>query len=414
MTDCDAYGRDLWASPAAADDWLQPVVNLQQSLAALGISLGGGVNSFGQGMAAGDGSNGIPFGGKTDILLGLDGSKLGLWSGLSMSAHFEQSFGQSANERSDGAILPVNTALGFPKLGGTTTDLSLIVSQKFGDAVTISLGKFNMLDVAARTPLMGGGGETTFWNIGFAAPVSGVTPPYIVGGTATVKTAPATFTLMVYDPRNAQDLSVIEHPFSQGTTTSLSATVPITLFGLTGYHTLRAVYSTADGFNFDAVPQLFLPPGSQMQSDETRLLLRLIFLAAVLVAGPRKSRARLGLLHADLGFGRKSQSDRKYRHPRAGRLDAWPSGRSLGHRMVRLPVQPSAQERARRAWRATERRARPRGLLRRCHRPSCTNGAGRAGRLARNAGPIDRAVPGLAGSSGPLTEVESMEATLPW
>ena len=253
----------MWASPAAADDWLQPVVNLQQSLAALGISLGGGVTSFGQGMAAGEGSNGIPLGGKTDVLLGLDGSKLGLWSGLSISAHFEQGFGQSANERSDGAILPVNTALGFPKLGGTTTDLSLTVSQKFGDAVTISLGKFNMLDVAARTPLMGGGGETTFWNIGLAAPVSGVTPPYIVGGTATVKTAPATFTLMVYDPRNAQDLSVIEHPFSQGTTTSVSATVPITLFGLTGYHTLRAVYSTADGFNFDAVPQLFLPPGSQ-------------------------------------------------------------------------------------------------------------------------------------------------------
>jgi porin len=254
----------IWASPAAADDWLQPVVNLQQSLAALGIGLGGGVTSFGQGMAAGDASNGIPLGGKTDVLLGLDGSKLGLWSGLSMSAHFEQGFGQSANERSDGAILPVNTALGFPKLGGTTTDLSLIVSQKIGDAVTISLGKFNMLDAAARTPLMGGGGETTFWNIGFAAPVSGVTPPYIVGGIATVKTAPATFTLMVYDPRNAQDLSVIEHPLSQGTTTSLSATVPITLFGLTGYHTLRAVYSTADGFNFDAVPQLFLPSGSQM------------------------------------------------------------------------------------------------------------------------------------------------------
>jgi porin len=122
-----------------------------------------------------------------------------------------------------------------------------------------------MLDVAARTPLMGGGGETTFWNIGLAAPVSGVTPPYILGGIATVDTAPAKFTLMVYDPRNAQDLDVIEHPFAHGTTTSLSATVPITMFGLTGYHTLRGVYSSAEGFNFDEVPQLFLPPGSQME-----------------------------------------------------------------------------------------------------------------------------------------------------
>ncbi len=253
----------IWASPAAADDWLQPVVNLQRSLAALGISLGGGVTGFGQGIAAGGSTDGFPWGGKADVLLGLDGSKLGLWPGLSLSAHFEQDFGQSVNERSDGAILPVNTALGLPTLGGTKTDLSLIVTQKFGDVVTISLGKFNMLDVAARTPLMGGGGETTFWNIGLAAPVSGVTPPYIVGGIATVKASPATFTLMFYDPRNAQDLGVIEHPFTQGTTTSLSAMVPITLFGLTGYHTLRFVYSTADGFNFDEVPQLFLPSKSQ-------------------------------------------------------------------------------------------------------------------------------------------------------
>ncbi len=253
----------IWTSPAAAEDWLQPTVGLQQSLAALGISLGGSVTSFGQGLASGSGDRGVSVGGKTDILLGLDASKLGLWQGLSVSAHFEQNFGQSANERSDGAILPVNTALGFPTIGGTTTDLSLIATQRFGDSVSISLGKFNMLDAAARTPLMGGGGETTFWNIGLAAPVSGVTPPYIVGGTATVKTAPATFTLMVYDPRNAQDLSVIAHPFAQGTTTSLSATVPITMFGLTGYHTIRGVYSTAEGFNFDEVPQLFLPQGSQ-------------------------------------------------------------------------------------------------------------------------------------------------------
>ena len=253
----------LWASSARADDWAQPVVNLQQSLAALGISLGGGVTGFGQGLAGGDGESGVPFGGKADVVLGLDGSKFGLWPGLSVSAHLEQNFGQSANELGAGAILPVNTALAFPTLGGTTTDLSLIVTQKFGDAVSISLGKFNMLDVAARTPLIGGGGETTFWNIGLAAPVSGVTPPYILGGIATVNTAPATFTLMVYDPRNAQDPDVIAHPFSQGTTTSLSAKIPVTLFGLTGYQTLRGVYSTAEGFNFDDAPQLILPPELQ-------------------------------------------------------------------------------------------------------------------------------------------------------
>ena len=84
----------------------------------------------------------------------------------------------------------------------------------------MSVGKFNVLDLAAATPLMGGGGETTFWNTGIAAPVSGVTPPYIVGAIASIKTTPATFTLMVYDPRNGQNLDVIAHPFNDGTTTS--------------------------------------------------------------------------------------------------------------------------------------------------------------------------------------------------
>ena len=64
--------------------------------------------------------------------------------------------GRDTNEQGDGSILPVNTALGFPTLGGTTTDLSLVVTQKFGDAVSVSVGKFNVLDLAAATPLMGG------------------------------------------------------------------------------------------------------------------------------------------------------------------------------------------------------------------------------------------------------------------
>ena len=193
------------ASPAAADDWATPIMAAQKSLADAGVNLGVYLTGFGQSLTAGDGSHGIPFGGKADVLLGLDGGRLGLWNGFSVSAHLEQEFGQNANMQGDGSIIPVNTALALPLLGGTTTDLSLNVSQKFGNNISVSLGKFNMLDVASATPLIGGGGETTFWNLGLAAPISGVTPAYILGGILSAKTAPATFTLMVYDPRSAQD-----------------------------------------------------------------------------------------------------------------------------------------------------------------------------------------------------------------
>lgn len=252
----------VWASPAAADDWAMPITAVQKSLADAGVNLGFGVTGFGQGLAAGDGTYGIQFGGKADVLLGLDGGRLGLWNGFGVSAHLEQEFGQNANNLGEGSIVPVNTALAFPLLDGSTTDLSLNLSQKFGDNVSISLGKFNMLDVLAATALIGGGGETTFWNLGLAAPISGVTPAYLLGGILSVKTTPATFTLMVYDPRDAHDPNVVEHPFATGATTSLSATIPVPLDGLSGFHTFRVAYSSATGLDLDTVGELLLPSGS--------------------------------------------------------------------------------------------------------------------------------------------------------
>ena len=65
-----------WACPALADDWAAPIVGAQKTLDDLGINLGGGVTAFGQGLGAGDGTYGWQFGGKADVLVGLDGGKL--------------------------------------------------------------------------------------------------------------------------------------------------------------------------------------------------------------------------------------------------------------------------------------------------------------------------------------------------
>ncbi len=54
-------------------------------------------------------------------------------------------------------------------------------------------------------------------------------------------------------PRNAQDWNVVTSPFQKGETTSLSATFPVKIGGLTGYQGLRGVY-LAD------IPRLILPP----------------------------------------------------------------------------------------------------------------------------------------------------------
>ena len=136
-----------------------------------------------------------------------DGEKIGLWSGLSMNLHQEFVYGDDVTTQNDGTYLPINTALALPRLGGHDHDTSIILTQKINDQATLSLGKFNMLDAAARTPILSGGGLNSFQNIGFAAPIN---PPYLLGASLSLRLERVSFNLIVYDPRNAQDSYLIK------------------------------------------------------------------------------------------------------------------------------------------------------------------------------------------------------------
>lgn len=256
--DPDQATQSIWSRPALLDG----PGSGKEALHARGIIVDVSSTQFYQGVVSGDGRKQWEYGGKGDLTATFDGAKLGLWRGFYVNLHQEWVYGEDANSQGDGSVLPVNTAIGFPRLGGYDRDTSIFATQSFGEQVSVSAGKFNMLDAAAKTPLIGGGGLDTFMNTAFAAPISGVTPPYIVGGIASLKTAPANFTLMIYDPRNAQHWDVIENPFAEGTTTSLSVTVPTKIAGLSGYYGVRGVYSSKEGLDLADIPQLLLPPGS--------------------------------------------------------------------------------------------------------------------------------------------------------
>jgi porin len=226
-------GATIFDQPALVDGPGSPKAALRKD----GLDLDLWYTQFSQGVVSGAGSRQWQNGGKGDIIGTFDASKFGLWPGLYVNLHAELLNGQDANTQGDGSMIPLNTALAFPRLGGREQDVSLVVTQNFNERVSLSFGKFNMLDAAAKTPLIGGGGINTFMNVGLAAPISGVTPPYLLGGLLTVKTDPVIIGLFVYDPRNAQDREVIEHPFAKGVTTSLSLTFPVKIAGLNGYYT---------------------------------------------------------------------------------------------------------------------------------------------------------------------------------
>ncbi len=226
-----------------------------------GISFKPRLTQFYQGLASGDGDHGFEYGGKADLLLNLDAAKLGTWDGLSLTVHAEYNFGESANGRG-GTLLPVNTALLFPGLDGADAfDLSsFFLAQKFSDSVSLMLGKINMVDIAAGKPFMGGAGIDAFQHIAFAAPPSGVVPPYIFGGILSVRTKPASLTLMIYDPVSAVNRSGLEHPFNEGVTFRVSVDVPVTIAGRSGHQGLAAAYSTQDGTDLSSLGDIILPP----------------------------------------------------------------------------------------------------------------------------------------------------------
>ena len=142
------------------------------------------LTQFYQGLAAGEGDLGYEYGGKADLLVTADLSKLGFWDGFSMTVHGEYNFGNSVNGRG-GVLIPVNSALNFPGIEGADAyDLSsLYFVQEFGDSNTVAFGKINMIDIVSRQddPSWAAPASTAFWNLTFVAPPTGTVPAYLLG-----------------------------------------------------------------------------------------------------------------------------------------------------------------------------------------------------------------------------------------
>ncbi len=280
VTAAEDDGSSLLTRPSLTDT----PDGLKDQLRRIGITTDVWVTQFYQSQIEGDATKAWFYGGKTDAFLRLDSDKLGLWSGFHVNTQFEHAFGDNVN-RKDFALIPVNTALAYLDRDGYHTALSLTVTQDFGDHVSASAGKFNMMTLASQTPLIGGGGIDTFMNRAFALPSTGVaytaakgapvdrlviSAPYLLAAALTFKTdpivqkSPAIFTLLLADPRSAQDPQVIEHPLEKGWAFGASATLPVEIAGLQGFQTVRAAYSNAKGIDLEAVAERPIPvtPGT--------------------------------------------------------------------------------------------------------------------------------------------------------
>lgn len=231
----------------------------KEALREHGIELDIRWTQFYQGLVSGNDSKRWEYGGRADIGLNFDGEKIGLWPGFSIALHQQLMYGDDLLGRG-GSSFPVNTGLAFPRVGGRDAETILSFTQQFDERISLSLGKFYMPDLAGLTPLVGGGGLDTFMNLGLAAPASGVIPAYILGGALNIQTESATFNLLVFDPRNAQDSRVLGNLFDTGVNLSPAVSIPVEIAGRDGLQHLRWVYSTQKGIDLRDIPELDLPP----------------------------------------------------------------------------------------------------------------------------------------------------------
>jgi porin len=228
-----------------------------------GITLKPRLTQFNQGMTSGYGDHDFEYGGKADLLINADLSKLGLWKGLSLTVHAEYNFGRDVNGHG-GTLMPVNTALAFPGMESDAAQdfSSVYFGQKFGDSASLIFGKISIIDYCNSKPFAGGVGIDTFWNLVFSAPPSGMVPAYFFGAVLSVPTDVATYGLWVYDPNSALNKSGIEDAFANGYTIRGSVSFPVTIAGRSGHQGFSATYSNKEGTDWETADEVIIGEAS--------------------------------------------------------------------------------------------------------------------------------------------------------
>ena len=209
---------------------------------------------------SGDADSTVRYGGKVDAWFDIGASKFGLDDSITLQIHPEFKYGESANGTV--GLIPTNTQLFYPG-DGDVFDLNVNVTKKWKDGTTLTVGKVNVLDLAALLPVVGGGGHEGFQNLAMALPPTAIVPGSITGALFQKPTRSALYRLWVFDPKSASQRSGLEDPFAEGVAFLGSVTLPVKVGGRQGYYALKLAGSTRRTIADDALPPVLIPaPGS--------------------------------------------------------------------------------------------------------------------------------------------------------
>lgn len=275
----EAYGQELTTRTTLTDMPDGP----KEKLRNYGIETQTWATQIFQGITSGEDASISRYGGKVDSFFTVTPEKIGLLPGFHLDVQYEHYFGLDVN-RLDDALVPINTAQAYLRAGGYHSALSITATQNLTNDISVTVGKFNLMTLASRTPLIGGGGLNTFMNRAFALPSTGVSytsenggagdrvvlsSPYSLGGMVEYKKGPLQLVLFLTDPRSAQSPRVIQHPFEEGIAVGGGIGYSTNILSLNGTHMLRAAYSNASGINLNSISDIGRSI-STLQGSETK------------------------------------------------------------------------------------------------------------------------------------------------
>lgn len=209
---------------------------------------------------SGSGDRVLRYGGRLDGFATLDGERLGLWQGLTIQLHGEFVYGQNSNRIGSRLLLPVNTALSFPRSNDEAFDLSYSVVQRIGK-VRIQAGKINLLEASTAIPIVGGGGKDGFQHIGLASPPALLASPKIYGAIVTVPAGPLLLNLGVWTPDDWTERYLPSGAFEDGVNAMFVALLPSRIGGLQGYHSVSVFLTSRKATPGQNFPDIRPPPG---------------------------------------------------------------------------------------------------------------------------------------------------------
>jgi porin len=243
----------------------------RDTLSAHGIELDINLSQFYQGVAAGGTERSFEYGGKLDYYVNLDGSKLGLWPGFSVTTHAETRYGDDINGI-DGMFSFANFNMAFPKVGQDVTGITALkLTQLLFDHLALIAGKINTLD-DFRLNFTGKNGLERFMNSGVVANIINArTIPYSTygAGFSVFAGQGPQFTFLVRDPNDHATTADLDELFAHGALLTGTLRLPVAPFGVSGTQVIGGNWSSRHYTSVDPSSWVNVPGQGLVATEES-------------------------------------------------------------------------------------------------------------------------------------------------